>query len=293
MVGTTHILSDLRAPLLVRESTALRLLGRLRFLTAARLAELLFGGSSITQRSRAVLTQRVLASLMRRGLVARSRGGIEAVRRAQGSPVYYLTENGDRVARGPGDGLRRRLNSSGALLAPHALATADVLLAFQRAAFTDADHDLISWECDWEVALSLPGSPLVPDAYLLYRVGAGRLHAFIEIDLGTEHNRAISHKLRRYLALERAGTWRSWLPVWPYVLIVASTSTRAAQLRRLGELAGVDPAGTWRPGAHAFHFSVLADVISSPLGQVWRTVGKPEAISLLEGFSAPRLASPR
>ena len=59
---------------------------------------------------------------------------------------------------------------------------------------------------------------------------------FIEVDTGSEHSRVIVAKVRRYLELERAGTWRGSLPVWPYVLFVTTTGVRAAFRRnsRLG-----------------------------------------------------------
>jgi len=53
-----------------REEQILALVARLRFLTAAQLADFLFGGSTMTARSRTVLTQRALAALKRAGLIA-------------------------------------------------------------------------------------------------------------------------------------------------------------------------------------------------------------------------------
>jgi Replication-relaxation len=280
-------------PLPVREGEVIRLLSRLRFLTAAHVAEFLFAGSTVSPGSRAVMTRRILGSLRLRKLITISPPNIGGSRRGATPPVYYLTEAGDHFARAAVAGAtRRRLKSSGALLAPHSLATADVVLAFQRSAKRNVDHDLVSWESDWEVAQPLGPAAVVPDAYVLYRVGERRLHAFVEVDLGSEHNRTFAGKLRRYLELQRGGTWHRSFPVWPYVLIVATSPARAAQLRRIAELVSIDHSGTWRGGAGAFHFAALVDLLADagPLAPIWRTVHELESVSLLR--SPTDLASP-
>lgn len=269
-----------------REAEAVRLLARLRFLTAPVLCEFLFGRPPVVDGSALVMTRRLLRALARRKLVAKS------VRTAAGrgggvAPFYYLTPTGDRLA-ATLSGLRRpRLRSEGVLMAAHALALAGVILAFAREARRHAGHDLVTWECEWETPQPLARAGVVPDAYLLYRMGERRLHAFVEVDTGSEHNRVIVDKIRRYLELERAGTWRTVLPVWPYVLFVATTRARAANIRRLAELACIHPAGTWRPGADAFHIAALEDACGDAFAPVWRTVATTEPTSLLSA-PAPR-----
>lgn len=248
-----------------------------------QVAEFLFTGSTVSATSGAVISRRILASLRQRGMVMSSsplRGG---PRGGATTLVFYLTSAGERFARGLSAGVGRpRLTTNGSVLVPHSLATADVLLAFQRSAKRNVDHDLVSWECDWEVAQPLGPASVVPDAYLLYRVGGRRLHAFVEVDMGSERNRAFAGKLRRYLELHRAGTWRSAFPVWPYVLTIAMTAARAAQLARMAELVGIGHSGTFRGGADAFHFAALADVVADgPLAPVWLTPRDAEPVSLL------------
>src|SRR5437762_13613616 len=143
----------LNAELSDREEEILLLLARLRFLTALQLAEFVFGRSAVTPQSRLAMTQRLLARLRCRGLVAMRPRVIGGPEFGEGRPTYHLSADGARLGRmlWPAMPLRR-FRSSGAFLGRHALASAEVILAFQRSASPTANHELVTWECDWQAA---------------------------------------------------------------------------------------------------------------------------------------------
>jgi hypothetical protein len=114
----------------------------------------------------------------------------------------------------------------------HGLMCADVALAFRQAARAHVGHELVDWECDWAAAERLGSTVVVPDAHLAYRAEGSTLDAFLEVDLGTEGSRVFGRKVDRYLDLYRNGEWRAHLPVWPLVITVTVSPTRAALLRR-------------------------------------------------------------
>lgn len=270
-------------PVTVREGAALQHLLRLRFLSARQLAEFVFDGSGVSSRSQLVMTWRLIAALRRQGLVAITLRMIGGPGAGSDRPAYYLTATGQRLARSVSPGARRaRLKSPGTVLVRHALATADVLLAFRRSARSQADHELVAWECDWQAAMALGSSLVVPDAYLLYRVAEQRLHAFVEIDLGTEHTRFVAEKMRQYLELQRAGSWRARFPVWPLVLIVAETDARVVQLRRVSEAVVSREGGGLGSAASSFRFARLAEVTDErgPLQRIWQVIGGVEPVPL-------------
>ena len=102
------------------------------------------------------MTQRLLARLRRRGLVAMRPRVIGGPEFGEGRPTYHLSADGARLGRTSWPGMpARRLRSYGAFLGRHALSCAEVILAFQRSAAEAVDHELVSWECDWQAALPL------------------------------------------------------------------------------------------------------------------------------------------
>lgn len=256
-----------------------------RFLTVAQIADLVFETSAASARSRVVMAGRLLAASRRRGLVAatpRLSGGLGG---GSSRPTYYLTPRGYRLAHDLNPALPvKRLKSPGRYLIHHALITAEVALAFRRAALRHDDHEVVAWECEWQAVLGTGNFVVVPDGYLVYRVGAQRLHAWIEVDLGTEHSAFFARKISRYLDLHRSGAWRARLRVWPLVLVVTETEPRAAQLRRITEAVLASQLDRrYIVDAAPFAFASLADVVSAtgPFGVIWHHAGAPSRTSLL------------
>lgn len=214
-----------------RETDVVRLLALHRFLTRPQLEEFLFAESTLTPRSRQVVTWRLLGRLQRHGLVAatpRQTGGAVA---GSTLPGYFLTTSGLRLAATfyPDLPARRPARRAPFLFAHSAMA-ADVELAFRRAVRGHPGHELELWECDWQTALKLGGKKLLPDARLVYRLGRVLVDAFVEVDLGTEGTRFFAGKVDRYVAARYDGDWRAHLPRWPMTLTITPTAARAASL---------------------------------------------------------------
>jgi hypothetical protein len=192
--------------------------------------------------------------------------------------VYFLTAKGYNLARTLNPGLpSRQPNLRGTSLMGHGLMCAEVALAFRRAARSNAGHDLLDWECDWQAFERVGAKLVVPDAHLVYSTKEWILDAFIEADLATEGSRVFAWKIRRYLDLYRGGTWRKNLKVWPIVLTIAPSSARARILRRVTETVLARELFRERlMRAMEFSFTTLDDVLgpSGPLGTIWSVAGK-------------------
>jgi len=265
--------------LLSRETEAVRLLALHRFLTRPQLEALLLSESTHTPRSRQVVTWRLLARLQRRGLVAatpRQTGGPVA---GSTLPGYFLTAGGLRLAATcyPDLPARRPARRAPFLFAHSVLAT-EVELAFRRAAAAHEDHGLELWEAEWQLALRLGKSAVVPDARLVYRFGRRRLHLFVEADLGTEGTRFFARKMTRYLDLYRSGAWRAFMRIWPLILAVTLTEARAASLHAATDAAlpmsfGVAPLSVY--------FCSIESLGRDGLATACRVVGENDALPLL------------
>jgi hypothetical protein len=259
-----------------RETQVLVELAAFRFLTQRHLEDVLFGGSTVSPLSRQVIVRRVLTRLKASGLIQetpRLTGALPGAARL----AYFLTAAGYRRARALDPGLSAaRPGIRGTTLMGHGLMCADVALAFRRTARAHAGHELVDWECDWAAAERLGSTVVVPDAHLVYRAEGSTLDAFLEVDLGTEGSRVFGRKIDRYLELYRSGEWRAHLRVWPLVITVTPSPTRAALLRRASATvldAQYDRDGL--TGRVAFGFSTIEDVLgaSGPLGPIWRLAG--------------------
>ncbi len=167
----------------------------------------------------------------------------------------------------------------------HGLMSAEVALAFMRAARAHSGHEILDWECDWQTVERVGALNVVPDAHLVYKTTKVELDAFIEVDRGTEGTRRFGRKIGRYIEVYRGGAWRSHLPVWPVVLTVAPSETRATALRRVTEsILSLPPNAARITKAMEFDFTSLPDLLcpAGPLGEIWQVAGRAGRHPLLE-----------
>ena len=262
-----------------RDAQVISLLAGYRYLTRAQLAAFLFeDADAIAPQSQEVLTQRILRRLTGAGLVA----GLPRPRSELGGGTariaYCLTRPGYALARTLGAGLtewRPALRSTVQL--SHGLVTADVGLAFRRAARARQGHAVSEWALDRQAAARAGSAPVIPDGLLIYRAPECELHAFIEVDLDTEPSRIFGQKVRQYLDLYRSGAWHAHLRAWPIVITITPTETRAALLHRVTEavlLAEPDAASISR--RTEFDVATLPEVLATagPLAAIWRVAGR-------------------
>jgi len=271
-----------------REVQILLLVASYRYLGLTHLEEFLFAGSPTTRLSRKVMTRRVAGRLRDHGLLASTPRLVGGPAGGSGRLAYHLTKLGAKLAGQLNPDLpTRRLSSSGTFLMQHALMTADVALAFRRAARTHPGHDILEWESDWQARHRVRSSVLVPDAYFVYATPDLELSAFLEIDLGTEGSRFFACKILSYLELARAGDWREIFESWPLVLVVTPTERRAEALRRATEAVIARQADAERiRGRTAFGFAAIGQVIEGPLDAVWHFNDTEEVQVLLPSMLA-------
>ncbi len=267
-----------------RERDALLRVAKFRFLTAEQLEDFLFGArDDLKSSSRRVMTRQVLGSLQKHGLVARTPRAIGGVEAGSTHAAYYIRPAGIRAVCEVGTGIvPKRTAPRGTFLLRHALALADVAVALGKSARNHEGHGLVLWEPDWEAAQHGGTHIVVPDAYAVYVTPTDEVYAFVEMDLGTMGSRFFQRKIEHYLDLYRSKKWQERLPVWPSVLTVTPTATRAALLRSATERVLASQFDSERLNrATDFAFTDLEALKSKgPLGRIWLRPGsnKPEAL---------------
>lgn len=260
-----------------RETKVLLLLACYRYLSRDQIQRFVLE-VGIGPTSRNTISWRILDSLIRRGLVERTVRLIGGPDGGSGRYGYFLTAAGYRLARSLNGALpARRPASGGTFLMRHGMVTADVALAVRRWPQSQPGDELLDWECDWQAALRLGNSPVVPDAHFVYATADYEIDVFLEVDLGTEGTRFFARKISRYLDLYRSGGWREYLPAWPLVLTVTPSETRSAALKRATEaVLSSQPDAAKIRGQTEFGFSSLSDLLGSrgPRDAIWRIAGR-------------------
>jgi Replication-relaxation len=264
-----------------RDQQTLEHLAQFRFLERRQLQHLLYADTPINDHSAEVMTRRILQRLTQRKLITHTEQQPGGPIGGSNAPVSYLTPTGAQHLKHTQPAPR---SPRGMLLVRHAIASADVVLAFDRAARAQADHELLGWTTDANIGRDLGPIPLLPDLYLTYATRDIELHAFVEVDLGSEGSRVIATKIDQYLQLWRTGTIHERLGLWPLVLWVTTNPTRARLLR--GAIERV--IGTQHDAhevARGTEFAVatfdrLAE--QGALGPIWQVIGRDERQPLLE-----------
>lgn len=266
-----------------RDGEVLRLLGTYGFLTPIQIEEFVLGESTLTAGSREVVTRRILHRLRDRQLVTTN---ALLAGDPEGMPTriaYFLTARGRRLfaAQEPA-AAPPRLRPRGTFLLAHGLMVAEIALVFLRQARASQGHDVLVWQSDWQVALSLGPLPVAPDAKLGYERSGRRTHAFIEADRGSEGTRFFGRKIERYLDLYRDDS-RLALPVWPLILTVTPSAARASELRRATEVILRTRGDLLRIG-RAFRFTSL-DALrgdKGPFGEIWEVASRTARSPLID-----------
>jgi hypothetical protein len=267
-----------------RDTQTVRYLGMYRFLSRAQIEEFVVGDTTLTPRSREVITWRILKRLRDLRLVTTN-----AVQAAEPEAMptriaYFLTAGGRRVFRAlEPEAPRWRVGVEGTFLLAHALMVAEIALAFLRHTRAHPNAGGLSWECEWQLAESLAGLRVFPDARLLYETERRRIHAFIEADRGSEGSRFFGRKIERYLDLYRQDSWRARLPVWPLVLTVTRTARRASELCRATDAIFSGRAEATRI-SRAFRFTSL-DALrgdAGPFAEIWQVAERTGRFPLID-----------
>jgi hypothetical protein len=214
-----------------RLDATLRLLAAFRAIRRDQLEAFLLANEAITPPSRRVAAFRILGELRERGFVqAVVLPGTVAT--AGLTRAYVLTSAGQRAYAADDGAYPRGIRRPSIVLLDHAIALADIALAFRDGAARAGDIEL-SWQADWEIVHELGCTTVIPDAFVNLERGGWRTRAFIEADRATEREHAFANKVRRYVDLYRDDRWRSVLGIWPLILTVTTSEQRARSLCRL------------------------------------------------------------
>jgi hypothetical protein len=279
--GPQDAISHLNTPVrtsIVRVQRAMRLLAGFGALRRDQLETLLLADEALSPASRRVATHRAVAELRDRGLVQT----IALASRGSAAPRgYALTERGHGLygASDPGYPRRRTKRVLSVVLLDHAVALADIALAF-RDAVTQAGDIALLWESDWEAVARLGTTLAIPDALVTLEQGGWRTRAFIEADRSTEWLSAFATKVRRYVDLYRREEWRRAMGAWPLVLTVTTSDTHACSLARVAQRVAVAEGGS--PIARAFRFTSVDKLgTRGALAQIWHIGGTNEQVAIL------------
>jgi hypothetical protein len=264
-------------PLTDRSKAALLQLARFRYLTRSQLQTLLFLSNPGSEASQEVLTRRALRALAERDLIRSTPRLVGGPAGGSSALVYSVSSSGLRLATSLDPDLIRRTGAlQGTFLMQHALAAAEVALAFAKAAVANPGHELLQWECDWETSYRLGAGQLVPDAHLVYATRTTELEALVEVDLGSEGSRFFQAKVGRYLDFYRGGEWRRAFRTWPLVVTITPTERRAQLLCRATEtLLAAQPDRARVAVETEFGFASLPNLITKgPLAPIWSIAGR-------------------
>jgi hypothetical protein len=240
-------LVQLAGELSERDQAITETAARLRLVSLKQLESLHFAEVQRPS-SRARLARRTCARLVERGVLGRLERRIGGVRAGAAGYVYFAAPAGQRlVAYWWGEGLRRpraRYEPTRAFVR-HAIGVSECYVRLV-AASREGTVELLAFESEPARAFVGPGgarSVLRPDAFARLGLGvdgATELHAFLEIDCGTEGRQALARKCRAYVA-----AWRSGMAaeVFPRVLWIATTERRVELLR---EVCASMPVEAWK-----------------------------------------------
>ncbi|HEY6203923.1 MAG TPA: replication-relaxation family protein [Candidatus Limnocylindria bacterium] len=264
----------------------LRLLGAFRAIRRDQLERFLLANEAITSPSRRVAAFRILGELRERGFVqAVVLPGTVAT--AGATRAYVLTSAGQRAYAADDGAYPRGIRRPSIVLLDHAIALADIALAFRDGAARAGDIEL-SWQADWEIVHELGCTTVIPDAFVTLERGGWRTRAFIEADRATERERAFANKVRRYVELYRDDRWRSVLGTWPLILTVTTSEKRARSLCRLAfRVAEAEGGARIR---QSFRFASLDELLRrGAFDEIWHMgPGAERGLLLNASEAAPR-----
>lgn len=164
----------------------------------------------------------------------------------------------------------------GPLFMRHLLAVNDVRIAFELAARSNSNHELLLWMDDQETrdkyAWGYGQKVLAPDAYGRYRFGDRVISFFLELDRATMSAKRWAEKVARYQEYGNSGRYEERFGMKLYrVLVVTTTPQRLANLL----------ASTEERTKRAFWFATLEDIRrQGALARIWWKAGSKQR----EGF---------
>lgn len=225
------ISAALLAGLTDRDLAILESLEQYRILSSSLLRRLHFEQTHANVSAAGRSTNRTMNRLERHGLVARLGQRVGGVRAGSSSLLWQLDGRGENLLRArSGRKQRRRFIEPSGVFVEHTLAIAEVATRL-----VEADRDellellLVQSEPScWRHFLTRTGVTewLKPDLYVVTAHGDFEDHAFIEVDLGTEHRPVLVRKAKAFQRYRSTGRHQEEHGVFPAVLWIAPDAAR-------------------------------------------------------------------
>ncbi|MCX6398320.1 MAG: replication-relaxation family protein [Propionibacteriales bacterium] len=243
-----HLVAQLLDQVDERDLAILRSLERFRLLTTRHIEQLHFAGHA-SRLAGARACTRTLQRLYGLGFIAPLTRRIGGVRKGSASYVWHLAATGERLLHvQDGRASRRRYVEPGLTFLNHTLAVTDLAIGILTAARNHsglAVEQLITEPANWRRYLGPHGETawLKPDLHVITSsvnpgdIGAAHAaesweeHAFLEVDLGTEHLPRIQAKCRAYAAYYATGAYQAEHHLFPAVVWLSADTNRRRALR--------------------------------------------------------------
>lgn len=219
-----------------RDLLILKDLEQLRLLSTRQIQRLRFR-DHVSQSSATRTTVRVLDRLEDRGLITRLPRRVGGAIRGSAANVWQLASTGERLLRRlSGQESRRRYVEPSPQFTAHTLAAAEIAVRVFEATYDDR-LELLELEAEpdcWREYQNAAGGRvwLKPDLFVVTANAQVESHAFVEVDLATEHLPAVLRKCETYHRYWRTGQEQATRELFPAVVWITPTEARAEKLRR-------------------------------------------------------------
>lgn len=230
-----YSLNELLEMLTERDLLILKDLEQLRLLSTRQIQRLRFRGH-VSQSSATRTTVRVLNRLEDRGLITRLPRRVGGAIRGSAANVWQLASTGERLLRRlSGNESRRRYVEPSPQFTAHTLAVADTAVQVFEAIY-DGQFELLELEAEpdcWREYQNASGGRewLKPDLFVVTANSEVESHAFVEVDLATEHLPAVLRKCETYQRYWRTGHEQTTRELFPAVVWITPTEMRAEKLQ--------------------------------------------------------------
>jgi hypothetical protein len=231
----------LRNSLTARQHAVLADLRRFRLLSASQLQRLHFADPVVhrTAMGAARATNRVLHQLQELKLISSLKRRVGGQQQGSAPTIWQLTERGVTVLHlGTMPLKRSRFDEpASSLFVQHTLAISEVAVQMQELS-RETGLELLSLQTEpdcWRSFLGDGGQPetLRPDLYVVLANSSFEQHAYVEVDLATEHAPQLLRKCRLYARYASSGTAERDAGVVPRTLWVTPTTARARFIERV------------------------------------------------------------
>ncbi|WP_448810392.1 replication-relaxation family protein [Agromyces bauzanensis] len=182
-------------------------------------------------------TTRILGRLEQLDVVRRLQRRIGGVKHGSANTIWQLGPTGERYLRmRRGLPKRRRYEEPGLTFISHTLAVRDLVADVHEHASTDHYEVLdlrVEPDC-WRPFTAAGGETVMlkPDLFVVTADTATETHAFVEVDLDTEHLPAVIRKCRTYQRYYATGIEQADRGVFPAVIWIVPSLERRDRLRQ-------------------------------------------------------------